>query len=106
MVLTRRDFLKYTGTVGGGLVMGGYPMAVKGGSMTHVSLVMTADRAAGVRDSIRTLGINPAKGKNVLIKPNFNTGDVTPGSTHNDTLVQRNDSGPANLCAGADSPRS
>jgi len=85
--LTRRDFLKYAGTVGGGLVMGGYPMAVKGGSMTRVSLAMTADRTAGVRDSIRTLGINPAKGKNVLIKPNFNTADVTPGSTHNDTLA-------------------
>jgi uncharacterized protein (DUF362 family) len=27
------------------------------------------------------------KGKNVLIKPNFNTADPTPGSTHNDTLL-------------------
>jgi uncharacterized protein (DUF362 family) len=33
------------------------------------------------------LGINPVKNKNVLIKPNFNTADQTPGSTHNDTLV-------------------
>jgi hypothetical protein len=103
MALTRRDFLKYTGTVGGGLVMGGYPMSVKGGSMTHISLVRTADRTAGVRDSIKALGINPAKGKDVLIKPNFNTADVTPGSTHNDTLGQRSDCGPTNLCAGADS---
>jgi uncharacterized protein (DUF362 family) len=33
------------------------------------------------------LGINPVKNKNVLVKPNFNTADETPGSTHNDTLV-------------------
>jgi uncharacterized protein (DUF362 family) len=36
---------------------------------------------------LRTLKINPVKGKNVLIKPNFNTADITPGSTHNDTLA-------------------
>ena len=30
--------------------------------------------------------VNPFKGKNVLIKPNFNTSDETPGSTHNETL--------------------
>jgi uncharacterized protein (DUF362 family) len=31
--------------------------------------------------------MNPCRGKDVLIKPNFNTADLTPGSTHNDTLV-------------------
>jgi uncharacterized protein (DUF362 family) len=31
--------------------------------------------------------MNPVKGKDVLIKPNFNTADPTPGSTHNDTLA-------------------
>jgi uncharacterized protein (DUF362 family) len=36
---------------------------------------------------LRALGINPVKGKEVLIKPNFNTADPFPGSTHNDTLV-------------------
>jgi uncharacterized protein (DUF362 family) len=35
---------------------------------------------------LATLGINPVKGKDVLIKPNFNTADPTPGSTHNETL--------------------
>jgi uncharacterized protein (DUF362 family) len=33
------------------------------------------------------LGIEPVEGKEVLIKPNFNTADACPGSTHNDTLV-------------------
>jgi uncharacterized protein (DUF362 family) len=34
------------------------------------------------------LGFNPVIGKNVLIKPNFNTADPFPASTHNETLVQ------------------
>ena len=52
-----------------------------------VALVSTQDRKNGVATSIQALGINPVKNKNVLIKPNFNTADQTPGSTHNDTLV-------------------
>jgi uncharacterized protein (DUF362 family) len=47
----------------------------------------TDDRRKGVKESLKTLNVNPVKGKNVLIKPNFNTADITPGSTHNDTLA-------------------
>jgi len=54
---------------------------------SKVAIVNTEDRKSGVASSIRVLGINPVKNKNVLIKPNFNTADKTPGSTHNDTLV-------------------
>ena len=54
---------------------------------SKVAIVNTEDRKSGVTSSIRALGINPVKNKNVLIKPNFNTADRTPGSTHNDTLV-------------------
>jgi uncharacterized protein (DUF362 family) len=50
-------------------------------------MVKTEDRRHGVRASLSTLGVNPVKGKDVLIKPNFNTADPTPGSTHNDTLT-------------------
>jgi len=53
---------------------------------TIVSLVKTADRASGIPAAINLLGINPVKNKNVLIKPNFNTADPFPGSTHIDTL--------------------
>jgi uncharacterized protein (DUF362 family) len=56
-------------------------------TLTQVSLMNTRDRKKGVASSINALGINPAKNKDVLIKPNFNTADITPGSTHNDTLV-------------------
>jgi uncharacterized protein (DUF362 family) len=54
---------------------------------SRVAFVSTEDRKSGVSLSIKTLGINPVKNKDVLIKPNFNTADLTPGSTHNDTLV-------------------
>ncbi len=51
------------------------------------ALAHTTDRAHGVAASIQALEINPVKGKAVLVKPNFNTADAAPGSTHNDALV-------------------
>jgi len=56
-------------------------------SASRVALLKTDDRKDGVKRSLAALNINPVKGKDVLIKPNFNTADTTPGSTHNDTLV-------------------
>ncbi|CAB1061654.1 Iron-sulfur cluster-binding protein [Olavius sp. associated proteobacterium Delta 1] len=55
--------------------------------ISKVALVSTEDRKTGVASSIQALGINPVKNKDVLIKPNFNTADDTPGSTHNNTLA-------------------
>ena len=55
--------------------------------MTKVALAKTENRKQGVSTSIQRLGINPVKGKEVLIKPNFNTADPVPGSTDNETLV-------------------
>jgi uncharacterized protein (DUF362 family) len=57
-----------------------------GNTESRVALIETYDREYGVKASLTALEFNPAKGKNVLIKPNFNTADPTPGSTHNDTL--------------------
>jgi uncharacterized protein (DUF362 family) len=55
--------------------------------MSRVAVVKTTDRKEGVKKVLKTFGSNPCKGKDVLIKPNFNTADPTPGSTHNDTLT-------------------
>ena len=55
--------------------------------MSRVVLLKTENRREGVKKSLDALGMNPCRGKDVLIKPNFNTADLTPGSTHNDTLV-------------------
>jgi uncharacterized protein (DUF362 family) len=54
--------------------------------MTKISLVRTANRTEGVLRAIDLLKINPVRGKAVVLKPNFNTADPAPGSTHNDTL--------------------
>jgi len=52
----------------------------------RVALVRTADRAAGVRQAIDLLGENLVRGKDVFLKPNYNSADPTPGSTHIDVL--------------------
>jgi uncharacterized protein (DUF362 family) len=85
--VSRRDFLKYSGAAGGALLFNRDPEIAWAGTASSVAMVKTEDRRHGVRASLSTLGINPVKGKNVLIKPNFNTADPTPGSTHNDTLT-------------------
>jgi len=87
MKLNRRDFIKYSGVAGGAFMMGmeGGIAMVK--TKSPVALVKTDNRKHGVNESLKALKINPVKGKHVLIKPNFNTADITPGSTHNDTLV-------------------
>ena len=54
--------------------------------MTKISLVRTSNRTEGVRKAVNLLEINPVSGKSVVLKPNFNTADPAPGSTHNDTL--------------------
>ncbi len=54
--------------------------------MTKVALVSTKDRGEGVRKAIDLLGVKSFRGKSVVLKPNFNTADPAPGSTHNDTL--------------------
>lgn len=55
--------------------------------MSAVTFAKTKDRTNGVKTSLKALENNPVRGKDVLIKPNFNTADQVPGSTHNDTLV-------------------
>jgi len=84
--VSRRDFLKYSGVAGGALLIGRTGGMAMPSTKSHVALVKTDNRKLGVEASLRALNINPVKGKDVLIKPNFNTADIPPGSTHNDTL--------------------
>jgi uncharacterized protein (DUF362 family) len=55
---------------------------------TKISLVKTIDRTTGTKIAIDLLKIDPFKDKAVVIKPNFNTADPAPGSTHYDTLYE------------------
>lgn len=85
--LSRREFLKYSGVTGGALLLGLHGGLTMASPKSHVALLSTEDRKSAVALSVKALNINPVKNKDVLIKPNFNTADLFPGSTHNDTLV-------------------
>ena len=85
--ISRRKFLKYSGMAAGALFLSMEGGVTMGKSKSVVSFIETKDRKTGVISSLRALKINPMKNKKVLIKPNFNTADRCPGSTHNDTLV-------------------
>ena len=94
--MNRRKFMK---TVAGGAfaLMTGEGLTGEAGARvaapspgqgkTKVALIKTADRAVGIKRAILLLGVNPLRGKRVLLKPNFNTSDPFPASTHNDTLL-------------------
>ena len=51
-----------------------------------VYLIRTTDRAEGIRRGLAALGLPSAQGKRAVIKPNFNSADDFPASTHLDTL--------------------
>jgi uncharacterized protein (DUF362 family) len=85
--ISRREFLKYSGVTGGALLLGLHGGLTMASPKSRVALLSTEDRRSAVASSIKALNINPCKNKDVLIKPNFNTADLCPGSTHNDTLV-------------------
>lgn len=54
---------------------------------SRVALVRTADRARGVAEVLKLFGVRSPAGNRVVVKPNFNSADDTPASTHNDTLL-------------------
>ena len=88
--LGRRDFLRVV-TAGVALLpafgKAGVAQAI-GPRRSRVALVTTVDRKRGVASALKLLDLSGVKGKKVVIKPNFNSADDTPGSTHNDTLAQ------------------
>ena len=54
--------------------------------VAHIAFIRTRDRFQGIRRALSLLGQNPVAGKRVLLKPNFNSADPAPASTHPDTL--------------------
>jgi len=55
---------------------------------TKIALHKTTNRKVGVQTVMELLDYPSMKGKHVIVKPNFNTSDPAPASTHNDTLSQ------------------
>jgi uncharacterized protein (DUF362 family) len=88
--MNRRDFFKSSlaGAAALKALNTGFFTGGQAGTKSVVALVKTNDRARGVKEVLSLLSFSSPKGKSVVIKPNFNTQDPTPGSTHNDTLRQ------------------
>jgi uncharacterized protein (DUF362 family) len=87
--LDRRDFLRTTAGLAllpafGADWVGAFPARSK----SRVAVVRTADRKRGVREVLKLLDPPGIKGRRVVLKPNFNSADEAPASTHNDTLSQ------------------
>lgn len=55
-------------------------------TISKVYIAFDNDRARATRKVVNAAGLPEVGSKSVLIKPNFNTADPTPGSTHIDTL--------------------
>ncbi|MFW5740822.1 MAG: DUF362 domain-containing protein [Myxococcota bacterium] len=55
---------------------------------TKVALIRTSNRGQGTRRALELLGVGAVAGKSVFIKPNFNSADPAPGSTHDDILAE------------------
>ncbi|MFI5105493.1 MAG: DUF362 domain-containing protein [Terriglobales bacterium] len=90
--MNRRRFLQDATTLGSAALLA--PSLLKAlefapapGTVARVAFVKTTDRASGVSRAIDLLAMDKFHGKDLFIKPNFNSADVTPGSTHEDTLA-------------------
>jgi uncharacterized protein (DUF362 family) len=86
--VNRRDFVR--STAAGLAVLPWLDATALGRALapSRVALVRATDRKQGVADVLKLLNPTGIDGKRVVVKPNFNSADATPGSTHNDTLAQ------------------
>lgn len=86
--MERKDFLKLSVLAGMSFIFKGVTNSAKSAQNKKaiVSLVKSDDRSQALRKAIELISKNPVKGKNVILKPNFNSSHPFPGSTHNNTL--------------------
>jgi uncharacterized protein (DUF362 family) len=80
------------------------PRATAISTVGRVALAKTDDRAQGVRRALELFGLNPVRGRRVFLKPNCNTADPAPASSHPDVLRElvrwMQDSGAAGIIIG------
>lgn len=90
--LNRRDFIKHSAIGLAGLSAANFSSASlmprEPEDFSEVALVRTGNRTEGVNKLLKMVKVPDMKGRKIFLKPNFNTADPTPGSTHNDTLRQ------------------
>lgn len=88
--MNRREFLKNASILGSTLVAPSVLRSLEYGPpgiTARVAFVKTTDRVAGLARAIDLLETAKFGGKDLFLKPNFNSADPTPGSTSTDTLA-------------------
>jgi uncharacterized protein (DUF362 family) len=87
--MNRREFIRNATGLSGAIMA----TSLAGGheprqppSVARVAFVQTMDRSAGTTRAIDLLELGPFDGRDFFVKPNFNSADPAPGSTHADTL--------------------
>lgn len=75
-----------TGTVAPIVTMAPQISPTLAAGVARIAFVRTRERAEGVRRALGLLGMDFVSGKHVLLKPNFNSADPPPASTHPETL--------------------
>lgn len=84
----RREFLRTAGLRLAAVPLLGLDRLPLRASASRVALVRTTDRRAGVRRAVALLDPTGIAGRRVVVKPNFNSADPAPASTHPDILSQ------------------
>jgi len=89
--MNRRDFIRNATGLSGAVIApglaGGLAPAHAAPTTARVAFVKTRDRAAGVARAIDLLALDRFAGRDVFVKPNLNSADPAPGSTHPDVLA-------------------
>jgi len=89
--MDRRQFIRNATGISGAImapaIAGRAELQAGAAPIARVAFVKTMDRAAGVARAIDLLEVGRFGGKDLFVKPNFNSADKPPGSTHEDTLT-------------------
>jgi len=89
--MNRRDFIRNATGLSGAIMApslaGSAELRNPATPVARVAFVKTTDRSAGVARAIELLQVGRFDGKDLLVKPNLNSADKPPGSTHDDTLT-------------------
>ena len=89
--MNRREFIRNATGLSGAIMTpafaGSLEPATAEAPVARVAFVKTMDRSAGVSRAIELLELGRFSGKDFFVKPNFNSADKPPGSTHEDTLA-------------------
>lgn len=93
--ISRRDFVHVATATGAALALSACapvtanrplptitPAPTDTATRAKVALVRTRDRNDGLRRLLELTGVPDVAGKHVVVKPNFNSADPAPGSTH------------------------